>query len=179
MPPLVQLSTDAPVVTFSRPGAVIFKGALVVIKEKDRDIDAILNQLPLRRRTPVSTYRLQFHKGFGFKEAQGLLPYLANLGIADCYASPILKAHPGSLHGYDICDHNALNPELGSEEDFKNFVEELKVQKMGMVPSILFPITWVLIPRPNPWWHDVLENGRHSLYADYFDIYWDPIFRRT
>ena len=26
----------------------------------------------------------------------------------------------------------------------------------------------------NPWWVDVLENGPSSVYADYFDIEWNP-----
>ena len=27
----------------------------------------------------------------------------------------------------------------------------------------------------NPWWQDVLENGRASAYADFFDIDWEPL----
>ncbi len=74
-----------------------------------------LGPLLERRRTPLTTYRLQLHRGFGFAEAAAVADYLADLGITDCYTSPILKARPGSTHGYDICDHNALNPELGGE----------------------------------------------------------------
>lgn len=29
--------------------------------------------------------------------------------------------------------------------------------------------------KDNPWWMDVLENGRSSMYADYFDIDWHPL----
>src|ERR1700748_433122 len=64
---------------------------------------------------PLSTYRFQFHSGFQFEEAPKLVPYLAQLGVAHCYASPILKARAGSPHGYDIIDHQQLNPEIGSE----------------------------------------------------------------
>ena len=60
--------------------------------------------------TPRATYRLQFHKDFGFDNAAQLAPYLARLGVSHIYASPWLKARPGSLHGYDIVDHHALNP---------------------------------------------------------------------
>ena len=44
-----------------------------------------------------------------------LVPYLASLGISHVYASPFLKARPGSTHGYDVIDHNAVNPEIGTE----------------------------------------------------------------
>jgi (1->4)-alpha-D-glucan 1-alpha-D-glucosylmutase len=50
----------------------------------------------------VSTYRLQFNRRFTFAEAARLVPYLRQLGISHCYASPFLKARPGSSHGYDI-----------------------------------------------------------------------------
>ena len=62
---------------------------------------------------PRATYRLQFHKGFGFADAAALAPYLEKLGISHVYASPWLKARPGSTHGYDIVDHRQLNTELG------------------------------------------------------------------
>ena len=73
-------------------------------------------------RIPLSTYRLQFNRDFTFAQATEVVPYLAALGISHCYASPYLRARPGSTHGYDIIDHNKLNSEIGSEEDFERFV---------------------------------------------------------
>jgi (1->4)-alpha-D-glucan 1-alpha-D-glucosylmutase len=72
-------------------------------------------------RRPVSAYRLQLNGGFTFTAAQEVVPYLAQLGITDCCSSPHFKANPGSRHGYDICDHGALNPELGTEDDYAAF----------------------------------------------------------
>ena len=69
-------------------------------------------------RRPESTYRLQFHAGFTFRDAAAVVPYLHDLGVTDCYASPYLKARPGSTHGYDVIDHSSLNPELGGEADY-------------------------------------------------------------
>jgi (1->4)-alpha-D-glucan 1-alpha-D-glucosylmutase len=60
---------------------------------------------------PLATYRLQLTRDFGFDEAAALVPYLKELGITHLYASPFLKARPGSTHGYDIVDHDRLNPE--------------------------------------------------------------------
>src|SRR4051812_18599224 len=84
-----------------------------------------LQDLAARQRLPEATYRWQFHAGFTFRDAAGLAPYLRDLGITHCYASPYLKARPGSQHGYDIIDHRVLNPEIGSEEDYAAFVEAL------------------------------------------------------
>ncbi len=58
--------------------------------------------------TPRATCRLQFHAGFTLDDAAAVVPYLARLGISHLYASPILKARPGSTHGYDIVDHNQV-----------------------------------------------------------------------
>ncbi len=138
------------------------------------DIESALELLSQRRSTPVSTYRLQLHHGFGFRDAQALVAYLSELGVTDCYTSPILKARPGSMHGYDICDHNALNPELGTEEDYERFVQELKDYRMGHILDFV-PNHMGIDPETNPWWHDVLENGPSSPYARFFDILWNPI----
>ncbi len=65
---------------------------------------------------PLSTYRLQLNSSFGFSDARRVIPTLHTLGITDCYVSSYLKAVHGSLHGYDIADPAALNPELGKAE---------------------------------------------------------------
>src|SRR5207237_7712877 len=84
------------------------------------------------------------------------------------------KARPGSMHGYDICDHNALNPELGSEADFESFVQAARAHGMGILLDFV-PNHMGVDPQTNPWWRDVLENGPSSPYGRYFDIHWHPI----
>jgi (1->4)-alpha-D-glucan 1-alpha-D-glucosylmutase len=125
-------------------------------------------------RRPISTYRLQFHGGFRFADARMLVPYLAQLGVTECYSSPHFKANPGSAHGYDICDHSTLNPELGGEADYDALCEALQAHGLGHVIDIV-PNHMSADPRSNPWWRDVLENGPSSPYGDYFDIDWDPV----
>jgi len=125
-------------------------------------------------RQPVSTYRLQLHGGFGFTSARDLVPYLAQLGVTECYSSPHFKANPGSLHGYDICDHSALNPELGTETDYDAFCGALQAHGLGHIVDIV-PNHMAADPRSNPWWRDVLENGPSSPFGDFFDIDWNPV----
>jgi maltooligosyltrehalose synthase len=126
-------------------------------------------------RIPLSTYRLQFNRELTFAQATELVPYLARLGISHCYASPFLRARPGSTHGYDIIDHNKLNPEIGSDEDFERFVEALHSCGMGQILDIV-PNHMGVMGSDNAWWLDVLENGSGiSEYAEYFDIDWEPL----
>ena len=123
---------------------------------------------------PVSIYRLQFNRQFTFAEATRLVPYLHQLGISHCYASPYLKARPGSSHGYDIVDHNELNPEIGSHDDFERFIAELQQNGMGLITDIV-PNHMGIMGSDNSWWLDVLENGQASAFAAFFDIDWHPI----
>ncbi|MGE5138083.1 MAG: malto-oligosyltrehalose synthase, partial [Rudaea sp.] len=109
-----------------------------------------------------------------FRMAAGLVDYLNDLGISDCYSSPILRARPGSTHGYDICDHSRLNPELGTDADFDELARRLRDRDMGLIVDIV-PNHMSIDAPCNAWWMDVLENGPGSAYACYFDISWDPV----
>src|SRR6516164_3433616 len=119
-----------------------------------------------------ATYRLQFHSGFTFHDAAELVPYLSKLGISHIYASPIMEARPGSTHGYDIINHNRLNPELGGDEGFRELVDALHRHGMGLILDIV-PNHMAVGGRDNAWWLDVLEWGQDSPFAEYFDINWD------
>ncbi|MFL5306687.1 MAG: malto-oligosyltrehalose synthase [Polyangia bacterium] len=124
-------------------------------------------------RIPSATYRLQFNKNFTFRDATALVDYLDDLGVTDIYASPILAARPGSVHGYDVVDHDRLNPELGTASDLDALADALKARKMGMVLDVV-PNHMCIATSENRWWNDVLENGRSSPYATFFDIDWNP-----
>jgi (1->4)-alpha-D-glucan 1-alpha-D-glucosylmutase len=114
------------------------------------------------------------HRGFTFRDAAALVPYLSQLGVTDCYCSPYMQARPGSLHGYDITDHGRLNPEVGSDADYQAFTDTLAGRQLGQVIDFV-PNHMGVDPVHNPWWRDVLENGRASPYARFFDIDWDPV----
>ncbi len=126
------------------------------------------------RRLPWATYRLQFNHRFTFRDAAAVVPYLHRLGVTDCYASPYFKARPGSLHGYDVFDHNALNPEIGSEADYGAFVEVLRAHGLGQVLDVIPNHMGVGEPG-NEWWMDVLTHGPGSYFARAFDIQWQPV----
>jgi (1->4)-alpha-D-glucan 1-alpha-D-glucosylmutase len=141
------------------------------------DGGAVLRDRPeLVPRIPLATYRLQFNRAFRFDDARSLVDYLDTLGVSDLYASPCLAARPGSPHGYDLVDHNALNPEIGSREEYDRLVAALHDRGMGQILDVV-PNHMGIAGGANHWWNDVLENGPGSPYADFFDIDWDPLKR--
>ena len=129
---------------------------------------------PAAARIPRATYRVQLNAGFTFRDLTAIVPYLAALGISHVYCSPYFRARAGSAHGYDVVDHNSFNPEIGSREDFDRLLTELRAQGMGHILDIV-PNHVGVMGSDNAWWMDVLENGQASIYADYFDIDWNPV----
>jgi (1->4)-alpha-D-glucan 1-alpha-D-glucosylmutase len=124
-------------------------------------------------RMPRATYRLQFHKGFTLRHAKDLVPFLHEVGVSHLYASPLLKAVTGSMHGYDVCDFSRLNPELGTEDDLRALVAALRQWSMGLVLDIVpnhMAASW-----ENPWWWEVMLHGQSGQFANYFDIDWAPL----
>lgn len=124
--------------------------------------------------TPTSTYRLQLGPHFTFADAEAATPYLAALGVGALYLSPMLKARPGSTHGYDICDHGAVNPDLGTDADLARLAATASAHGMRLLSDIV-PNHMGVDPVANPWWREVLENGPCSPYAEFFDIDWEPV----
>lgn len=122
---------------------------------------------------PLATYRIQFQSGFTFDDAAHILDYLATLGVTHLYASPCLQAVQGSTHGYDVVNHARVNTELGGEEGHERLVRALHRAGMGQILDIV-PNHMAVTGDKNEWWWDVLENGRSSQYASYFDVDWDP-----
>ncbi|MEX0638002.1 MAG: malto-oligosyltrehalose synthase, partial [Burkholderiales bacterium] len=125
-------------------------------------------------RVPRATYRLQFNKDFTFDDAVKILPCLARLGVSHVYCSPVLRARPGSMHGYDIVAHDAINPELGGAAGYERFGAALRAHGMGQLLDMV-PNHMGVLGADNAWWMDVLENGPASAYAQYFDIDWHPV----
>jgi (1->4)-alpha-D-glucan 1-alpha-D-glucosylmutase len=119
-----------------------------------------------------ATMRLQFHSGFPFDAAVEIVPYLAALHVSHLYASPIMTAKPGSMHGYDVINPNQVNPELGGEAAFERLVSALRQAGLGIIVDIV--TNHVAVGDDNPWWVDIPRYGRASRYARYFDIDWEP-----
>ena len=101
------------------------------------------------------------------------MPYLASLGISHVYSSPLLTARPGSTHGYDIVNHHAINPELGGEPALRRLAKTLRSHDMGLIVDIV-PNHMGVGGTDNAWWLDVLEWGRASPFANFFDVDWNP-----
>ncbi len=124
-------------------------------------------------RLPTSTYRLQVNARFTLHDAAATLPYLHDLGVDWVYLSPLLKAEPGSDHGYDVVDHALVDPDRGGAAGLAALSAEARRLGMGVLVDIVPNHMGVATPRENGWWWDLLRLGRASEHADAFDVDWE------
>lgn len=125
------------------------------------------------RPVPVSTYRLQLGPDLTLDDAAARVPYLADLGVGHLYLSPVLRAAPGSTHGYDVVDHDEIAPALGGEPALRRLADAAHAAGMGLVVDVV-PNHMAV---PTPAWHNralwsVLAEGPDSPFAAWFDVDW-------
>lgn len=118
-----------------------------------------------------ATYRIQANAAFGFERIAELASYLGELGVSHVYLSPVLTAAPGSQHGYDVIDHEHVNPELGGDSAHQRMCRTLCEHGLGQLLDIV-PNHMAIVAQNRLWW-DVLENGQSSQYAAFFDVDWN------
>ncbi|WP_220794845.1 alpha-amylase family glycosyl hydrolase [Nocardioides pelophilus] len=121
---------------------------------------------------PSSTYRLQVTEDFDLDAARELLPYLDDLGVGWLYLSPLLEAHPGSNHGYDVVDPTRVDPARGGAEALARLSAEAHGRGIGIVVDIVPNHLGIETPATNGGWWDLLTHGRDSRFAHFFDVDW-------
>lgn len=125
---------------------------------------------------PKATYRLQLNASFTFKDVENILSYLHQLGISTIYASPFFAATPGSVHGYDVCDPQQLNPEIGNLQQLQQIHKQLQQYNMSWLQDIV--PNHMAFATMNNRLMDVMKKGPASMYYNWFDIDWqhpDPL----
>src|SRR5690606_32221117 len=71
-----------------------------------------------------------------------------------------------------VVDYSTVNPELGGEAGLVDFVRAARSYRLGIIADIV-PNHMAVGHHDNAIWLDVLEWGRASRYANFFDIDWD------
>lgn len=101
--------------------------------------------------------------GDGVGDFNGLtskLDYLNELGVNALWLMPI---HPSpSYHGYDVTDYRAVNPQYGTLDDFKRFLEEAHRRNMHVILDFVINHTSI----ENPWFQASMKKD--SQYRDWY-----------
>ncbi len=97
------------------------------------------------------------------------LDYLLDLGITALYLNPIF-ASP-STHRYNTSDYYKIEPRLGTMREFQALIDTAHSNNIKVVLDGVFNH----VGRGFFAFVDVLENGNHSAYKDWFHIHKMPL----
>ncbi len=106
-------------------------------------------------------------KGFAGGDFAGILlklDYLRNLGVNAIYLTPIFCSV--SNHKYDIFDYHMVDAQFGTNEEFRELVQEAHKKGIRIVLDAVFNHCSELLPQ----FQDVLKQGKESPYFDWFLI---------
>lgn len=99
------------------------------------------------------------------------LDYIAGLGFNCIYLNPIFTA--GEYHKYDLLDYFHISPNLGTDEDFRELVEQ--AHRLGLrviIDGVFNHCSWNFFA-----FDDVICNGERSQYKDWFYDLTFPVAR--
>ena len=110
--------------------------------------------------------------GDGVGDFKGIVDHLDHLGpdglgVDAVWLSPIYPS-PGRDVGYDVSDHERVDPLFGSEEDFDNLVEEAHRRGIRVVLDLVMNHTSDAHP-----WFQASRASRVGPYADWY-LWRDP-----
>ena len=145
------------------------KASVTVNQASSEKTPIVPAQLPAGEEFASTTYQLLVYSfadsdgdGIGdFKGIQNKLDYLKGMGVRGLWLSPM---HPAdSYHGYDVTDYFAVNPQYGSEADFKNLMDAAHAR------GIEIYLDYVLnhSGKGHPWFREALADAS-SPYRDYY-----------
>ena len=134
---------------------------VVTITHPEWSRDAVLYQINTRHFTPEGTFRA----------AQQQLPRLKELGVEILWLMPI---HPigkenrkGTLGSpYSVQDYYGVNPEFGTEEDFRAFVDAAHAQGFKVILDLVAN-------------HTAWDNALAKKHPDWYEKDWKGDFRPT
>ncbi|MDQ0254618.1 glycosidase [Evansella vedderi] len=95
-----------------------------------------------------------------FKGATSKLDYLQELGVEGVWLMPINPSP--SYHGYDVIDYKDVNPEHGTMDDFKEFVEEAQNRGIKVIKDFVVNHS----STEHPWFEAALEHDEQ--YRDFY-----------
>jgi maltose alpha-D-glucosyltransferase/alpha-amylase len=104
--------------------------------------------------------------GDGIGDLVGLtqkLPYLQDLGITAIWLLPICRS-PGRDDGYDIADYFDIDPDVGTLDDFRRFVEEAHQAGIRVITELVLNHT----SDAHPWFQRARSAPKGSPERDFY-----------
>ncbi|TNF08424.1 MAG: alpha-glycosidase [Bacillota bacterium] len=97
------------------------------------------------------------------------LDYLKDLGVTGIYFTPIFEAP--TAHKYDTINYFKIDPQFGTNDDFKTLVVEAHKRDIKVMLDGVFNHSGY----DHPFFQDVVKHGENSIYKDCFFIEKFPV----
>ena len=115
--------------------------------------------------------RLKSRLGGTIQGIRENLDYIQKLGFNCIYLNPVFTA--GEYHKYDLLDYFHVSPNMGTDEEFRELVQDIHNRGMHIVIDGVFNhCSWYF-----PQFSDVVEKGESSEYANWFYRLQFPVIR--
>jgi len=141
--------------------------------DKSNDVVKGMNEVSLNRDS------MYLRHGGDIVGIQNHLNYFTDLGVTALWLNPVLENNQpkASYHGYAITDHYKVDPRLGTNEGYKNFVDSCHEKGIKVLQDVVYNHTgnehWFIKDLPyKQWIHDIDTFGRTTYRATtLFDPY--------
>ena len=97
------------------------------------------------------------------------LDYLKSLGVTGIYMTPVFLSD--SNHRYNTFDYDQIDPDVGTEQDLRDLVEQAHARGIRVMVDAVFNHCGAEFAP----WRDVLKNGKNSPYYDWFFVNQEPL----
>ena len=114
-------------------------------------------------------YRANDFYGGNLKGITAKLDYIKSLGVKNIYLSPIFESQ--SNHRYDTADYLKIDSYLGTEQDFKELIDEAKKRDIGIMLDGVFNHTGADSVYFNKFNHYNSVGAYQSVESKYYDWY--------
>lgn len=105
----------------------------------DRFIQNDWYDIPHWQPDEMGKIRNNYYFGGDLKGIEQKLDYIKSLGVTCIYLNPIFEAHEN--HRYNTADYSAIDPMLGSSDDFKSLCKKAKALNIKIILDGVFSHT--------------------------------------
>ncbi len=157
-------------------GAQGFSGADVLymlMPDRFADGDSSNNEeSSIKNKAVVDRTNLNVRHGGDIKGIRNHLDYIDSLGVTAVWLNPVLENDMpgGSYHGYATTDYYRIDPRFGTNEEYRELIEELHGRGIKTVMDMIFnhcgiAHPWVENPPASDWFNlqDAWEQTNYRL----------------
>ncbi len=137
----------------------------LIMPDRFANGDPSNDQIEMRQSYKVDREHHSSRHGGDLKGISNHLDYLSGLGVTAIWLNPVLEndMERGSYHGYATTDYYKVDPRFGTNEDYKNLIDNAHSKDMKVVMDMIFNHCG----SDHPWVDDLPSADWFNNYEEY------------